>query len=261
MSKELLRVEHLTISLKNQKQMLVKDISFALEEAGAITLLGQSGSGKTMTCRAILGLLNSSTFQVNGEILFENRSLLQLKEKERALYYGNKIAFVPQNPMTALDPSRKIGTQMSEFLRIHQDLNKKDALSLYEQSMVRAGLTDTKRILISRPHQLSGGMLQRCLIALAIAGNAKLVIADDPTTALDAIHRDKAIEQFLYLQEQGCALLIVTHDFDVARHIGGHVLIMKEGQTVEQGNAKEVLRNPEAGYTRELIEAIHLGWG
>ena len=261
MSKELLRVEHLTISLKNQKQMLVKDISFALEEAGAITLLGQSGSGKTMTCRAILGLLNSSTFQVNGEILFENRSLLQLKEKERALYYGNKIAFVPQNPMTALDPSRKIGTQMSEFLRIHQDLNKKDALSLYEQSMVRAGLTDTKRILSSRPGQLSGGMLQHCLIALAIAGNAKLVIADEPTTALDAIHRDKAVEQFLQLQEQDCALLIVTHDFDVARHIGGHVLIMKEGRMVEQGSAKEVLQNPKAGYTRELIEAIHLGWG
>lgn len=261
MSKELLRVEHLTISLKNQQQMLVKDISFALEEAGAITLLGQSGSGKTMTCRAILGLLNSSTFQVNGEIFFDNRSLLQLKGKERALYYGRQIAFVPQNPMTALDPSRKIGVQMAEFLSLHRDLKKKEALSLYEQAMSRAGLSDTKRVLSSRSYQLSGGMLQRCLIALAIAGNAKLVIADEPTTALDAIHRDKAVEQFLHLQEQGCALLIVTHDFDVARHIGGHVLIMKEGRMVEQGSAIEVLQNPKAGYTRELIEAIHLGWG
>ena len=214
-----------------------------------------------MTCRAILGLLNSSAFQVNGEILFENRSLLQLKEKERALYYGSQIAFVPQNPMTALDPSRKIGVQMAEFLSLHRDLKKKEALSLYEQAMARAGLSDTKRILSSRPYQLSGGMLQRCLIALAIAGNAKLVIADEPTTALDAIHRDKAVEQFLHLQEQGCALLIVTHDFDVARHIGGHVLIMKEGRRVEQGSAIEVLQNPKAGYTRELIEAIHLGWG
>ena len=232
-----------------------------LEEAGAVILLGQSGSGKTMTCRAILGLLNGSAFQVNGEIFFDNRSLLQLKEKERALYYGNKIAFIPQNPMTALDPSRKIGAQMAEFLNLHQDLKKKEALSLYEQALSRAGLTDTKRILSSRPYQLSGGMLQRCLIALAIAGNAKLVVADEPTTALDAIHRDKAVEQFLHLQEQGCALFIVTHDFDVARHIGGHVLIMKEGRMVEQGSAIEVLQNPKAGYTRELIEAIHLGWG
>src|SRR5699024_12094200 len=103
----------------------VKDISYSLEEAGAVILLGQSGSGKTMTCRAILGLLNSSAFQVNGEIFFDNRSLLQLKEKERALYYGNKIAFIPQNPMTALDPSRKIGAQMAEFLNLHQDLDRK----------------------------------------------------------------------------------------------------------------------------------------
>lgn len=232
-----------------------------LEEAGAVILLGQSGSGKTMTCRAILGLLNSSAFQVNGEIFFDNRSLLQLKEKERALYYGNKIAFIPQNPMTALDPSRKIGAQMAEFLNLHQDLKKKEALSLYEQALSRAGLTDTKRILSSRPYQLSGGMLQRCLIALAIAGNAKLVVADEPTIALDAIHRDKAVEQFLHLQEQGCALLLVTHDFDVARHVGGHVLILKEGQMVEQGCAQEVLQNPIADYTKELIEAIHLGWG
>ena len=263
MSKKLLQVEHLSIALKNPYQDLVKDISFSLEEAGAVILLGQSGSGKTMTCRAILGLLNSSAFQVNGEIFFDNRSLLQLKEKERALYYGNKIAFIPQNPMTALDPSRKIGAQMAEFLNLHQDLKKKEALSLYEQALSRAGLTDTKRILSSRPYQLSGGMLQRCLIALAIAGNAKLVVADEPTTALDAIHRDKAVEQFLHLQEQGCALLlIVTHDFDVARHIGGHVLIMKEGRMVEQGSAQEVLQNPNSSVIpRELIEAIHLGWG
>ena len=261
MSKELLQVEHLTISLKSQQQVLVKDISFSLEEAGAITLLGQSGSGKTITCRAILGLLNRGAFQVDGKILFDETSLLCLKEKERALYYGNQIVFVPQNPMTALDPSRKVGAQMSEFLQIHQDLNKKESLSLCEQAMVRAGLTDTQRILSSRPGQLSGGMLQRCLIALAIAGKARLVIADEPTTALDAIHRDKAVEQFLQLQEQGCALLLVTHDFDVARHVGGHVLILKEGQMVEQGCAQEVLQNPIADYTKELIEAIHLGWG
>ena len=216
MSKKLLQIKHLSIALKSSHQQLVRDISLSLEEANAAILLGQSGSGKTMTCRAILGLLNRNAFQVDGDILFDGVSLLELK--------------------------------------------KKDALSLYEQAMARAGLTDTKRILSSNPYQLSGGMLQRCLIALAIAGEAKLVIADEPTTALDAIHRDTAVEQFLQLQEQGCALLIVTHDFDVARHIGGHVIIMKEGQMVEQGSSKEVLQNPKATYTRELINAIHLGW-
>lgn len=181
MSKKLLQVEQLSIALKNPHQQLVRDINISLEEAGATILLGQSGSGKTMTCRAILGLLNRNTFQVDGNIQFDGVSLLQLKEKERTLYYGSKIAFVPQNPMTALDPSRKIGVQMAGFLKLHQDLKGKDALSLYEQALSRAGLTDTKRILGSRPYQLSGGMLQRCLIALAIAGKAKLVIADEPT--------------------------------------------------------------------------------
>lgn len=260
MSKELLRVERLTVKLKNQNRALVQNMSFSLEEAGTITLLGQSGSGKTVTCRAILGLLNHSAFQVDGEILFEETSLFRLKEKERALYYGSQIAFVPQNPMTALDPSRKTGVQMVEFLRLHQSLSKKDALCLCEQAMSLAGLADTKRIMNSRPGQLSGGMLQRCLIALAIAGKARLVIADEPTTALDAIHRDRAVEQLLSLRKQGCALLTVTHDFDVARHIGGHILIMKEGQMVEQGDAKDILQNPGSGYTRELMEAVHLGW-
>ncbi len=261
MSKKLLQVERLTIALKSPHQELVRSISFSLEEAGAITLLGQSGSGKTMICRAILGLLNTSSFQTDGDILFKGKPLLRLKEKERALYYGSQIAFIPQNPMTTLDPSRKIGVQMAEFLRLHQDMGKKAALSLYEQAMLRAGLADTGRLLDSRPYQLSGGMLQRCLIALAIAGKAKLVIADEPTTALDAIHRDRAVKQLLQLKKQGCSLLVVTHDFDVARHIGDHVLIMKEGQMVEQGSAREVLQNPKETYTRELLEAIHLEWG
>ena len=125
----------------------------------------------------------------------------------------------------------------------------------------RAGLTDTQRILSSRPVNFPAVCSSVVSLPLRLPVKPKLVIADEPTTALDAIHRDKAVEQFLQLQEQGCALLLVTHDFDVARHVGGHVLILKEGQMVEQGCAKEVLQNPRAGYTKELIEAIHLGWG
>ena len=144
MSKKLLQVEHLSIALKNPYQELVKDISFSLEEAGAVILLGQSGSGKTMTCRAILGLLNSSAFQVNGEILFENRSLLRLKEKNGRCTMAARLPLCPQNPMTALDPSRKIGVQMAEFLSLHRDLKKKEAFLFTNRRWLGQGLVIQK---------------------------------------------------------------------------------------------------------------------
>ena len=257
MNEKLLQVEHLAIMLKNTHQELVKGISFSLEEAEAMILLGQSGSGKTMTCRAILGLLNSSTFQVDGDILFDSKPLLRLKEKERALYYGSKIAFVPQNPMTALDPSQKIGTQMTEFLRLHRDLKKKDALSLYEQAMAQTGLSDTKRILSSRPYQLSGGMLQRCLIALAIAGKAKLVIADEPTTALDVTIQAQILELMMELKEKlGMAIIMITHDLGVVASMCDRIAVMYAGRIVEYCTTDDIFYNPKHEYTKGLLKSI-----
>lgn len=261
MSQPLLQVEHLTIRHRDTQNILVNDIGFTLEQAGILTLIGQSGSGKTMTCRAILGIISRHGFQIQGKICFDGTDLLALKEKERSRYYGSQIAFVPQNPMTALDPSRKVGHQMAEFLRLHQPMAKKDALSLCEKALTETGLHETGRIFGSLPGQLSGGMLQRVLIALAIAGNARLIIADEPTTALDAVHRDQAVEQLLHLQERGCALLLVTHDFHVVHHVKGQVLILKDGYMVEQGDSEEILHNPQSEYTKALLDAIHLEWG
>ena len=213
-----------------------------------------------MTCRAILGILSRRGFQISGKIRFDKNDLTVFKEKERSQFYGSQIAFIPQNPMTALDPSRKIGHQMAEFLRLHQPIAKKDALSLCEKVLTEMGLHETGRILGNLPGQLSGGMLQRVLIALAIAGNARLIIADEPTTALDAVHRDQALEQLLHLRERGCALLLVTHDFHVVHHAKGQVLILKDGCMVEQGDSEEILQNPQNEYTKSLLDAVHLGW-
>ena len=260
MSQPLLQVENLTILHRDTQNVLVSNITFSLEQAGILTLIGQSGSGKTMTCRAILGILSRHGFQIKGNVCFDGTALLSLKEKERNRYYGNQIAFVPQNPMTALDPSRKVGHQMAEFLRLHQPMTKKNAFSLCEKALIETGLNDTGRILGSLPGQLSGGMLQRVLIALAIAGNARLIIADEPTTALDAVHRDQAVEQLLHLREQGCALLLVTHDFHVVHHAKGQVLILKDGRIVEQGDSEEILQNPQSEYTKALLDAVHLDW-
>ena len=235
MSGPLLEVERLTVVHKETKKTLVRNISFPLNPGEVLTILGQSGSGKTMTCRAILGILSRRAFQIQGKICFDGTDLLALKEKDRS--------------------------QMVEFLRLHRPMAKRDALSLCQQALAETGLPDTKRVLVSLPGELSGGMLQRVLIALAIAGNARLIIADEPTTALDAIHRGQAVEQLLHLRERGCALLLVTHDFDVVRHGKGRVLILKDGCVVEQGGSEEILQNPRHPYTKALLDAAHLKRG
>lgn len=260
MSVNLLSVDKLSVTLRENKQKLVRNVSFSIGDGGKLTLLGQSGSGKTMSCRAILGLLNSRSFQIDGTIEFDGNSLLSLAEGQRKKVYGNQIAFIPQNPMTALDPSRTVGHQMLQFIRLHQSMSVSDARSRYIAALSETGLMQPERILKSFPHQLSGGMLQRVLIALAFAQNARLILADEPTTALDAIHRDQAVELLCKLQKQGCAVLLVTHDFYVAEQMGGDVLILKDGEAVEQGGIGQVLTAPKADYTKELIDAARLDW-
>jgi len=260
MSMNLLSVDNLSVTLRENKQKLVRNVSFSVSSGGKLTLLGQSGSGKTMSCRAILGLLNSHSFQIGGTIDFDGQSLPPLSEGRRKSIYGSQIAFVPQNPMTALDPSRTVGHQMLQFIRLHQSMSVSDARSRYTAALSETGLMQPERILKSFPHQLSGGMLQRVLIALAFAQNVRLILADEPTTALDAVHRDQAVELLCQLQKRGCAVLLVTHDFYVAKQMGGKVLILKEGEAVEQGDIGQVLTIPKADYTRELIDAARLEW-
>lgn len=260
MSVDLLSVKNLNILHMASKQALVRGLSFSIKNGGKLTLLGQSGSGKTMSCRAILGLLSRSSFQIDGTIDFDGQSLLPRSQGRRKNIYGSQIAFIPQNPMTALDPSREVGHQMLQFIRLHRRLSASEARSSYMAALSETGLTQPERILKSFPHQLSGGMLQRVLIALALAQNVKLILADEPTTALDAVHRDQAVELLCQIQKRGCAVLLVTHDFYVAEQMGGDVLILKEGEAVEQGDIEQVLAAPKAAYTKELIDAARLDW-
>ncbi len=255
-----LNVKELSIRLKDDCSLLVDRLSFRVGSGESLILLGQSGCGKSVSCRAVMGLL-SRRFRVDGSILFDGTELRGLPERWRADYYGKRIALVPQNPMTALNPSVKIGKQMDETLRLHTRLDKAQRRERIEKALTDAGLADTERVCASRPGMLSGGMLQRVLIAIALSTDAELVIADEPTTALDVVHRNEIVDAFARLRDGGAALLFVTHDFAAALRLGGDVMVMREGKIVERGSTREVYASPRHEYTRALVRASSLSKG
>lgn len=253
----LLEVSDLSVYLQERGTVLLKPITFSLDAGESLVLLGESGSGKTLLCHAVLGLL-SSAFLVEGRILFEGErryDLLQLPKAQRHQVYGSAIAFVPQNPMTALNPSRTVGAQMMETLFVHGKKRREEALSICKKALSEAGLDQWDLIMKHYPYTLSGGMLQRVLIAMVLMTEAKLVITDEPTTALDVIHRNDVLDAFLTLKERGVSILMVTHDFYVANRLGGKLTVLKEGEVIERGNTEEIMANPKREYTRELIWA------
>ncbi|MCR5388296.1 MAG: ABC transporter ATP-binding protein [Lachnospiraceae bacterium] len=258
---KLISVNQLEICIKQEKFNVVKNVGFSLDKGKALVILGQSGSGKTMTCHCLMGLLDPRKYAVSGEILYDGKNILKLSPKEKRLLYGGEIAFIPQNPMTALDPSMKIGKQITETLSLHSDIPKNERNEAALDALKKAGLGDVNRVFTSFPHELSGGMLQRVLIAMALMVNAKLVIADEPTTALDVVHRNETMEAFSKMLKAGTSVLMVTHDFAAALGLGGDLIIMHEGNIVETGTVTGVLSNPRHAYTRQLIDASVLTSG
>lgn len=254
----LLSVEHLTVTLRETGQPLVNNLSFAIDENESLMILGQSGCGKTLTCKTLMGILDEQRFTARGVVRFEEQNLLALTPRQKQQIYGSAIAMIPQNPMTALDPSMRVGQQMQETLRLHRPAPGKTLSRTVLHALENAGLSQAETVMSSYPHTLSGGMLQRVLIAMALMLGARLIVADEPTTALDAEHRKALLETLCALRAQGTSLLLITHDFAVASRVGGPLMIMKDGQTVEQGPSDQVLQMPRQAYTRALIEASGL---
>lgn len=255
---ELIRVKQLEILIKQTKQTVVKRIDFSVDEGSSLVILGQSGCGKTMTCHCLMGLLDPKKYAVSGEILYNGKNLVKASAKEKRMIYGKEIAFIPQNPMTAFDPSMKIGKQMLETLALHCEAARAERKDVALKALSEAGLADGERVFHSFPHELSGGMLQRVLIAMVLMVNAKLVVADEPTTALDVVHRNATMEAFVKMRKAGTAVLMVTHDFAAALQLGGNMIIMNEGSIVEAGTVRQLLSNPRHSYTRQLIDAAML---
>ena len=260
MSNPLLEIKDLSLEFGKGQELVraIDDISFYINKGETLGIVGESGSGKSVTALSILQLIPKkiATYP-SGSIYFESKdnNLLSLKESEIRKLRGKDISIIFQNPMTSLNPSHKCGAQVLEAILLHQDvtkiLAKQQVLDLFEQ----VELPDPERIYNSYPHQLSGGQIQRIMIAMAVANKPKLIIADEPTTALDVTVQKKIVSLLKNLKNKfGCAIMFISHDLGLVREIADRVVVMQHGKIVEEGNTASLFNKPMHGYTKGLIE-------
>ncbi len=258
---ELLKVSKLCIGLKPQTFPIVKNVSFALREGTSLAVVGESGSGKTITCKSIMQLLNPKTFQVSGSIRYRKTELLTMDEKGIRALCGSKIAMIVQNPMTAFDPTVKIGAQIVETLMAHQRISKRDAYASGILALQKMNLPRCEQLMDSYPYTLSGGMLQRIIIALSLIHEPDIIIADEATTSLDVKNQNMVLDELEKMKRNGIALLLVTHDFGVAAKLADNVIVMREGKIIERGTVYDIFESPREAYTKELLKASILKRG
>ena len=232
-------------------------INLHMDAGERLGLVGESGSGKSVTALAVAGLLRRSKVTLSGEILFEGRELLQLSRDEMRKIQGREIGMIFQEPMTSLNPRMKVGHQIEEVLRIHTDKSPEEMKALALEVMEKVGLPDPPVTYEKYPHQLSGGQRQRAMIAAAFIIDPKLLLADEPTTALDVTVQAQIIELLKRINvNRGIGLLFISHDLHVVRKLCTRVAVMQGGNIVETGPTEQVFRNPQDEYTKRLIAAI-----
>ena len=236
----------------------VNDVSFSLRAGELLGVVGESGSGKSVTMMSLLGLLPSPPADVrNGSVHFGGKDLLNISAEELRKVRGGQIGFVFQDPMTSLNPVYQVGFQIMEPLRKHMGMSKKQARVRAQELLELVGIPDAQRRLDDYPHQFSGGMRQRVMIAIALACDPKVLIADEPTTALDVTIQAQILELMKDLREKlGMAVIWITHDLGVIAGIADRVMVMYGGQVVEHAPVRELFGNPQHPYTRALLKTI-----
>ncbi len=238
-------------------ETVVYDFDLHLDEGEIVGIVGESGSGKSMSALAIAGLLSRKHMKKRGQILFDGVDLLTCSRETLRKYQGNDISMVFQEPMTSLNPVKKIGWQVGESLRIHTALTDDEIRARVLKMLENVELPDPEDVYDKYPHELSGGMRQRVMIAAALICEPKILIADEPTTALDVTVQAQIIKLLKRINEKtGTAILFISHDLSVVRMLCGRVLVMYHGRVVESGNVDEVFDNPKEDYTKRLISAI-----
>ncbi len=235
---------------------VLRDVSLSLKKGEVRGLVGESGAGKSTIAKAILGILPRTVRVTGGWINFKNRDLLAMKPQELRSIMGSEIALIPQDPQTALNPGRRIGAQLADGLRLKRGMSAKAAEARALQLLADVQIRDPDRVMASFPHQLSGGMRQRVLIAAAFAVDPELVVADEPTTALDVTVQKEILRLIRRMQEaHGTGVLFVTHDLGIVAQICDSVTLLYAGKVIEEGPVRSVFENPQHAYTRALIAA------
>ena len=257
MDKPLLSIQNLTVKFKTQEELVtaVNNVSFDIPKGKTVGLVGESGSGKSVTSLATMGLIPMPPGQItSGTILFHGEDLLQKSEKEMRKIRGNRISMIFQEPMTALNPVFRIGSQISEVLRLHKGMSKKQAWNYAIDLLDQVGIPDPKNKIKAYPHEMSGGQKQRVMIAMAIACEPDLLICDEPTTALDVTIQKQVLDLMLDLQEKyHMSMLFITHDLGVIADLADDVVVMYRSNIVEKNHSHNIFKNPQHPYTKGLI--------
>ncbi|MEW2506766.1 ABC transporter ATP-binding protein [Amycolatopsis sp. NPDC047767] len=234
----------------------VDGVSFAVDEGETLAVVGESGSGKTATALSLLRLNPEPPCVYEGEVLLDGRDVLRLSEKDLRRIRGNDVAMVFQDPMTSLNPVKRVGAQVAEVVRRHSGASRAQAAAAAVEALREAGIPDPERRAAQYPHQLSGGLRQRVMIAMALVGRPRVLVADEPTTALDVTVQAQILELLVELQRRhGMAIVLITHDLGVVAEVADRVVVMRSGRVVETGAVLPVFETPQEEYTRELLRA------
>ncbi|MGN0403482.1 MAG: dipeptide ABC transporter ATP-binding protein [Acetatifactor sp.] len=255
----MIKIENLSVAFDGTE--VVKNVSLELRDGEILGVVGESGSGKSVTALTMMGLVAETAQVTSGRILFDDVILREAgKPVDKALYrryQGAEMSMVFQEPMTSLNPTKRVGRQVEEMLKLHTDFSKEEIRAKVLETFEAVGLRKAEEVYASYPHQLSGGMRQRVMIAMAVILHPDLVVADEPTTALDVTIQNQIMELLREINEkEQNAMLFITHDLNLARRICHRVAVMKDGRVVEQGRTEDIFEHPKEEYTRKLIEAV-----
>ncbi len=256
--RNILEVRHLCAGFPTLKgeAVAVNDVSLTVPEGKIVGLVGESGCGKSMTARAVMGLIRYPGRVISGSILLDGRELVGMPKKEKRALRGSEMSMIFQEPMTSLNPVMKVGRQVEEAIRIHEKVTAEEAARRSVEILTKVGVPEAKKRCLCYPHQLSGGLRQRVMIAMAMILGPRLLIADEPTTALDVTVEAQILQLMRTLSSGGTGILLISHDLGVIAQLCDHVYVMYAGRIVESADVNELFDRPLHPYTRGLLNSV-----